>query len=220
MFARLRAPGRRPRLTALAAAPLLAALALSAACGGDDDDGGNPPRTGLETQAPPVVDDQAVEYFGGITDEALRSIVGVPPVVDDARAAALVAPAAGATMSAATVPTFTWAAQPAGAAASAARLPSAFALGAPRQAPALPHGKPYDGAAYLLSIVTTAGEPLLTALTPQTSYTPDADTWAALVATGGEVNVYLLTARCEQNAVADGGPWAPSSGPIALRLGP
>jgi hypothetical protein len=218
MFACLSAPGRRPRLAPFVAAPLLAAMALSAGCG-DDDDTNNASRPG-DAQAPPVVSAEAVEYFGGITDETFRAMVGVPPVVDDARAATFVAPAAGATMSAASPPTFAWATPVASAPAAAGRSLWARAWELIEK-PAYAHGKPYDGAAYLLSIVSASGEPLLTALTPQTSYVPDADTWAALAsAAGGDVRVFLVTARCEQNTVADGGPWEASSGPITLRLGP
>ncbi len=206
-------------LVALATPLALTAPAALSACGGDDDDGAAP--GGAQGATPPVVDEIAVIYQGGPTDETLRSVIGVPPLADDARAATLAAPAAGATMSAATPPTFQWAAAQALAPASpASRSPWARLVSALGEPAAHAHGKPYSGVAYLLSIASASGTPLLTVLTAETSFTPDAAEWATVSAGGDDLRVYLLTARCEQNAVVAGGPWAPSAGAVALRLGP
>ncbi|HEU4406179.1 MAG TPA: hypothetical protein VFS43_13020 [Polyangiaceae bacterium] len=222
MFIRTKAAARGPLLAAVALSlPLsLVAPSLLSACGGDDDDDGGAAGSGAEGQAPPVVAESAVVFQGGPTDETLRAMVGVPPRADDARAAALVAPAAGETMSAATPPTFRWAAPTArapGAEGASLWARARAALGE-RQAHA--HGTPYSGVAYLLSIASPSGTALLTTLTSETSFTPDAAAWAAVAGAGGEVRVYLLTARCEQNAVVGGGPFAPAAGPVALRVGP
>jgi hypothetical protein len=196
-------------------APLALAAAL-AACGDDDDDHGGAAAPGGGT---PAVGAASAIYVGGTNDEAYRAIVGVPAVAD-ARAASLAAPAAGATTSAASPPTFSWPAAQVIAPRPAGRSLWALAWEALVERPAHAHGRPYSGLAYLLSVTSAAGEPLLTALTPETSFTPDAASWSAVAGAGGEVRVWLLTARVEENAVVGGGPWAPPSGALALLLGP
>lgn len=200
---------------------LVAPAALSA-CGGDDDDddGGGQAGTGVQGETPPIVEEESVVYQGSITDEALRSMLGVPPQVDETHAAALVSPAAGATMSAAMPPTFTWSAPQAMAPAQARPSMWARARAAIAEPQALAHGTPYSGAAYLLSIVSSSGTPLMTAITPETSFTPTAATWEPVANAGGDVRVYLLTARYEQNAVVGGGPFTRAAGPMTMTVGP
>lgn len=220
MFVRKKA-GRRPlwALVALSLPLSLVGPAAISACGGDDDDDdrAGPVPGG---QATPVVDERAVIFRGGPTDETFRSMVGVPAQADATRASTLIAPAAGETMSAATPPTFQWTALQALGPAPAGPSLWGGVRAALGERAAYAHGTPYSGVAYLLSIVSASGTPLLTTVTSETSFTPGAPDWATVVEAGGEVQIYLLTARCEQNAVVGGGPWVPAAGPVTLRLGP
>lgn len=202
---------------ALAGAPLIAlALSLAPAACGDDD--ATPSDAGGATQTPPV-DSEAVIYVGGPTDETYRNVAGLPPVVD-ARAASFTAPAAGQALRADTPPAFAWQAVQAAAARPARPSLWARAWEALVERPAYAHGMPYTGVAYLLSVRSASGTPLLTTLTTETSFTPEPAAWSAAASAGGDVSVTLVSSRFEQNAVVGGGPWAPPSGPLTLSIAP
>ncbi len=188
------------------------------ACGGDDDDGAAG-SAGSAGSGPVNLD--AVVYEGGVTDEAVASMLGVSSQTDDGKAPRVTAPTDGAVIPAGEAFTFTWPAStarldvPASWPGLAPSLPAAPRLpawlGPERSAHA--HGEPYTGVAYLLTFGTASKPDLLRVATSQTSYTPGAPAWQTLAGAGEAITLTLTVARLEANLlVAAGGPFSSSSG--------
>lgn len=138
---------------------------------------------------------------GEVTDETMlglgNALEAGDPVVSQAKAPTLDAPTDGASLSADTIPTFTW---HIGAAARAVRL----AQGSTRPA----HGDPYSGYATYLEVGIEAEEPIAKVLTNEASWTPSAEVWNDLASVGEAITVTLIGAEFEQDRVIqDGGPY-------------
>ena len=174
-----------------------------------------------------------VQYQGNATDEALEALLAATPKDEPARAPVFDFPLDGATLPSGEAPIFTWHAGATARAQPPARLPScdAFAPTPPwtpvdallgvalaHATPALAHGTPTTGSAFLLTMEAD-GAPVARVFTTGTEYLPNADTWAKLKSAKQPVTLTLLGAEFETNRVAqDGGPW--ESVPVTVTIGP
>lgn len=154
-----------------------------------------------------------VVYEGAPTDEALERMLALPK--EQGAPLTVLSPAAGGVLHAAVPPTVTFV-------EGAARL-------APRRGPgeaswlveavlaldvwlgiepALAHGTPYNGTAYLLHFTDAQGHLRLRVFTDQMIVTvPDAE-WSALAQLSGAVTLTIDSATFEENnVVAGGGPF-------------
>jgi hypothetical protein len=149
----------------------------------------------------------------GPTDEALAAVLARKPFAGSPKAAAWLVPTDGARLDRTSAATLAW--RP----TTAARPPvyrAPLPWGGERLAHA--HNPPFSGTAYLLEVSTPSGESVLRLFTALTSFTPDADTWARLVAAGPLV-LALRTARFTDNRIdADGGPFV--TPPITVSFTP
>lgn len=177
-----------------------------------------------ETQAPPGEPIGDVIYGGVATDEALQQLLAATPKQVAGKGAVLDTPADGMVVPASAPPSFTW--HVGGTASLEIRgrarsrgwvAPLAELVGPPR--PAHAHGDPVNGAAYLLVLSTASSDELVRVFTTETSYTPDAATWATMKGAGGAITASVLTAIFDNNQVAsDGGPFEGT--PITFTVGP
>jgi hypothetical protein len=212
--------GRRA-LSALAWSAAASALLYSGACGPSEE-------------TTPESDIGDVIYQGGASDEALEFLLGKAPSVDASQGTVFDAPEGGASLPAATPPTFKWhvggmsgvdsraedqrAARAGGAAerACGARNCGGVAgfidglrelAGGEREASA--HGPPVNGRAYFLVFSTESGEALGRVFTTLLEYTPDAAAWGKITASGGTIKASITGAIFDNNRIAvGGGPFA------------
>jgi hypothetical protein len=156
---------------------LLLCCVLETGCGGSDE---------APTETTVYLDDASDEAFAVFRDEVARGHT----VVNDAKAAILVAPIDGQHVSAATPVPISWAA----------------AAGKP----ALPHG--IDTGTFVW-IALSGGGGLAAGVNvvglSSTTWTPDADTWDQMVS-AGTVDVAVYTATMDTGAVTEG-PFAPTA---------
>lgn len=161
---------------------------------------------------------------GGPTDEALAAVLAAKPVEAGAKAAVLVGPPVGIPLDRRAPPRFEWRA----AHADASPVPRArdhARGGAASPAPwgpmrsARAHNPPFSGTVYLLVLSTPKARGVERVFTAGTSFTPDAASWANVIADGGPVTVELRTALLTDNRVdADGGPF--DAAPTTFTLAP
>jgi hypothetical protein len=174
------------------------ALVHGLACEEGGDGGGPAGAAG----APINVDD--LRYEGGVTDEAVQSMLGVSARQDASRVPVPQVPTEGAILPATAAPTFSWN-------ASSARAPSLPSWLGPERA-AHAHGTPFTGVAYLLTFQTARNPALVRVATSKTSYTPDEAAWNDLKAAGEPISLSILVARMENNLIVPGGgPYASES---------
>ncbi|MCS6901906.1 MAG: hypothetical protein RMJ98_21560 [Myxococcales bacterium] len=167
---------------------------------------------GKQHAAPPVINIDDVRYEGGMTDEAVQSILGVPAIINDDKAPLASAPQEGAIVPPSPPFTFTWSAS------SVRRAPLPSWMGPERSAFA--HGTPYTGVAYILTFHTSLNPKLVRVATSKTSYTPDEAAWNDLKTAGCPITLTLTVARTENNnVVVGGGPYTSSKG-ITFTIGP
>ena len=184
-------------------AVLAGSLAVSVGC----TDDAPPTRPAAGGTAPAARDLGDVVYQGGASDEALASVVGAPPVVDNSRAPVVSEPGLdGQAYEAAFVPSFAWRAVVVG-----ASTPSFFrdvrdaledGLGV-RSASA--HGEGNFGNVYLVTFASAIEPKLLRVFTTKTTYTPTAAEWATLRASGPGLSVSVTGAFVENDVVVRGG---------------
>lgn len=200
-----------------------AALAPIASCADDTSSGG-------AGGGDPLGD---VQYQGGATDEALEALLAATPKDEPARAPVFDFPLDGAELPSGDVPIFKWHAGATARANPPPRLPAFEPLAPTRRAspvdallglalawetPALAHGTPITGPAFLLTMESD-GTRIARLFTTGTEYLPNADTWAKLKAAKQPLKLTLLGAEFETNRVAqDGGPWQGT--PVTVTVGP
>jgi hypothetical protein len=67
------------------------------------------------------------------------------------------------------------------------------------------HGDPFNGYGTLLSVTSTSNPKLARVFTGDSTWTPSAAVWEAIVDAGGTLTVTLVGADFEQNRIAEGG---------------
>lgn len=196
------------------------ALSLGAGCGDDTGAGGE-----SDEENPALAD---VVYAGGATDEALESLLDATATESATQGAGFTSPANGATVSAASSPSFTWAVG-----AKSGRLTPADhpvqifsdpTKTQPRQCDdhpmigllqgflahersAFAHGTPTSGPAYFVVFSASGNDKLLRVFTTDTSYAPDATALGKLKG-AGTIHAVIENAEFDQNRIAqDGGPF-------------
>ncbi|MDI1430908.1 MULTISPECIES: hypothetical protein [Polyangium] len=164
-----------------------------------------------------------VVYGGTTTDEALAAFLTAveanPPANAPSQAPTLLNPPAGA-LSAATIPTFSWAVGatsrltppappsllPAEPRAEPLLAPLAALLGPVRAAHA--HGTPFTGYATWLVVSSDADPKLARVFTSETSWKPSDSVWARITAAKATLTVELQGAQLVDNRIdMDGGPF-------------
>lgn len=174
-----------------------------------------------------------VIFEGAATPDALEAMLALDPVKDAPKYAVLDAPSDGATFSASEIPTFSWHLKDATAAGALAPAPPparrwafdlapgdrgdtnrgadwlAGLLGPERSAQA--HRAPVNGPGYFLLLSTENDENAVRVFTTNTSYTPDAATWAKATSGGALVSAWVLTGIFMIDEIAPGG--GPFKGP-------
>ena len=158
---------------------LLVLLPVLPACG-DDHDG-----TGDEL----LQDDASDEVLLAMRDKVMQGMV----TVDNARAAQLTAPAAGAMVPGATPVAFTWS------------LPSMEPGG-------LRHGTATGKFVWLNIDGPGIANPVDVLSITTTTFTPDATSWASMVHASGAITVTLTTATAADGVITQG-PYRPSANP-------
>ena len=211
------------------------------ACTDDDRDGGSAAgNSGLAGSTGAPVNLDGVLYEGGVTDEAVASMLGVAAAADDSKTPRALS-VDGLELAGAPPFAFRWSTSTAQLApapldlAPERELLPGFGLEprsahdvalAPRPAPgrrwpawlgpercAHAHGAPFTGVAYLLTFRVASDPAVLRLATSKTEYTPMAQDWEKLRAAGAPITVGLTVARLEQNLLAaGGGPFVSTEG--------
>jgi hypothetical protein len=163
-------------LSRLAMAGGLLVAALVAACDGDGHD---------ELDAV-ILDDASDEVLRTLVDAARRGQV----TVDDTRAALLVSPTDGASLSATEAATWTWAPAPV----------------------TLLHGR-NTGDFVWLRIECAAMVPIDVLAIETISYTPEAEHWDKITAASGACTSTLTSAFVDRGVIQEGGPFRPTQVP-------
>ena len=131
---------------------------------------------------------------GHVTDETMlgmgNALDAADPITSATRSPGLDTPEEGAALAAETIPTFSWHIGEAG-------------------RPARPaHGDPYSGYATYLQFSSTSESHLVEVFTSELTYTPSAEVWDKLAATGESVTLTLIGADFEvDRVIQDGGPY-------------
>lgn len=168
------------------------------------------PSLALLTVACSSMDDghgvEDVLLFGDVTDETMmgmaNALEAAEPVVSSLKSPTLDYPLNDESLTAGTIPTFTW---HVGASSDAARTVSG-ASGPMATEPA--HGDPFSGYATYLEFMIGMDAPMTEVLTSELSWTPSQEVWDTFVAADQPIMLMLIGAEFEQDRVIqDGGPY-------------
>ncbi|MFT3776502.1 MAG: hypothetical protein QM820_65005 [Minicystis sp.] len=195
---------RRRFLTLLALVPLASIGIYGGACGHSHD---------VDFEVDHVV------YDGEANDEALLALLANKATATDTKGAVFDAPAAGASLPAATTAKFRWhvaaatsavdpaeRSQPQRAGRPLQRMAQAWDLFGPMRA-AHAHGDPVNGEAHFL-VFSAASKPILGVFTTNLEYTPSIDDWALLAGAAQPIEVTVLSGVFAEGALtAEGGPF-------------
>jgi len=173
-----------------------------------------------EEQEDPRLDE--VVYVGAATDEALERLIYAPLKREDGQLLSFDSPSNGAQLPSSPAPEFSWhfaesarsQPSPASAPTRVARVSFKRRVFADLQhlfgpiAQAHAHGAPYNGSAFYLVFKDDAGQTPLRVFTPEQTYTPEADAFAALAQAKQPLTLHIVSATFDNNAlIKDGGPF-------------
>jgi len=161
-------------------------------------------------------------YVGAVTDEALNRMLDLSASDVASHHVVLDTPAEGAVLPKDTPASFSF--HPVSASGRLLDRPrhERFAGARPRargpllqlwgslqlEGVAFAHGTPFNGTAYLLDFIDASSQIELRVFTDQTSYTPDAASWARLAAAPKPLSLVVTSAIFEENEIAvDDGPF-------------